>query len=35
MNEKYNMNCSLVVKDKTQIPGSSGTGTLAILKLNH
>jgi len=33
LNEKYKMNCSLQIIDKSALPGSKGTGTIAILQL--
>ena len=33
LNEKYNMNCSLTITDKTSLPGNNGTGTLVRLEL--
>ena len=34
MNEKYNVNCSLSIKDKLELPGRNGSGTIATLKFN-
>jgi sensor histidine kinase YesM len=34
LNEKYKMNCSLNIKDKIDLPGKDGSGTLAILQLS-
>ncbi|MGC4104019.1 sensor histidine kinase [Ferruginibacter sp.] len=33
LNEKYNMKCSLNIIDKTDIPGKTGSGTIAVLSL--
>jgi ligand-binding sensor domain-containing protein len=33
-NEKYNMNSSLQIIDKSELPGKNGSGTLAILRFN-
>lgn len=33
LNEKYNMECSLTINDKTDVPGKTGSGTLAVLQL--
>lgn len=33
LNEKYRMSCSLIIKDKTDIPGRTGSGTLITLTL--
>ena len=33
LNEKYHMKCSLNINDKTELPGRSGTGTVATLQL--
>lgn len=33
LNEKYNMNCSLEISDKSELPGETGCGTLAVLKM--
>ena len=32
LNEKYKMKCSLTISDKTDLPGKTGSGTLAVLK---
>ncbi len=34
LNEKYQMNCSLNIKDKLDLPGKDGSGTLAVLQLS-
>jgi len=34
LNEKYKMNCSLTIKDKSELPGMQTNGTLVILRLN-
>ncbi|HEX5024550.1 MAG TPA: histidine kinase, partial [Agriterribacter sp.] len=34
MNEKYDVNCSLTIKDKSELPGRNGSGTIATLKFN-
>ena len=34
LNEKYKMNCSLTISDKSELSQKDGSGTLAILKLN-
>lgn len=34
LNEKYNLKCSLTIKDKSEIPGRSDSGTIATLKFN-
>lgn len=34
LNEKYKMNCSLTIQDKSILPGHHENGTLAILRLN-
>ena len=34
LNEKYKMNCSLTINDKSRLPGHHENGTLAILRLN-
>jgi sensor histidine kinase YesM len=34
LNEKYKMNCSLTIKDKSELPGAQSSGTLVILRLN-
>ncbi|MFT3823362.1 MAG: histidine kinase [Chitinophagaceae bacterium] len=34
LNEKYKMNCSLSIIDKSELPGRSDSGTIAILKFN-
>lgn len=34
LNEKYQMNCSLNIKDKVDLPGKDGSGTLAVLQLS-
>ncbi|GAB2665700.1 hypothetical protein GCM10027036_19040 [Flavihumibacter cheonanensis] len=34
LNEKYKMNCSLRITDKSDLPGYSNSGTLAILELS-
>jgi ligand-binding sensor domain-containing protein/two-component sensor histidine kinase len=33
LNEKYNLRCSVTIKDKQDIPGSAGPGTLVTLHL--
>ncbi|HKZ67061.1 MAG TPA: histidine kinase, partial [Chitinophagaceae bacterium] len=33
LNEKYNMNCSLKITDKTELPVKKGSGTMAVLQL--
>lgn len=33
LNEKYNMNCSLTITDKSDIPDKIGSGTIAVLCL--
>lgn len=33
LNEKYHLQCSLSIKDKTEVPGRNGTGTVATLQL--
>jgi sensor histidine kinase YesM len=35
LNEKYNLQCSVVIEDKQDIPGAAGTGTLVTLRLPH
>ena len=34
LNEKYKMNCSLTIKDKSELPGTHTSGTLVTLRLN-
>ena len=34
LNEKYKMNCSLSIRDKSELLQKDGSGTLAILKIN-
>jgi sensor histidine kinase YesM len=34
MNEKYDVKCSLSIKDKLELPGRNGSGTIATLKFN-
>ena len=34
LNEKYKMNCSLKITDRSELPGEKSSGTLAILRLN-
>ena len=34
LNEKYKMNCSLTITDKTELQGQSESGTIAVLRLN-
>src|SRR6185436_7843576 len=34
LNEKYKMNCSLTIRDRSELPGQHETGTLAVLRLN-
>jgi len=34
LNEKYHMNSSLSITDKSELPGKTGTGTLVVLKFN-
>ena len=34
LNEKYKMNCSLIIRDKSELPGMHGSGTLVTLRLN-
>jgi hypothetical protein len=31
LNEKYRIRCSLAIRDKTDIPGQTGTGTIITL----
>ena len=34
LNEKYKMNCSLTITDRSELPGHNESGTLAILRLS-
>lgn len=34
LNEKYKMNCSLKIADKSDLPGNAESGTLAVLELS-
>jgi sensor histidine kinase YesM len=34
LNEKYKMNCSLTITDRSELPGLHETGTLAVLRFN-
>ena len=34
LNEKYKMNCSLTINDRSELPGKQETGTLAVIRLN-
>ncbi len=33
LNEKYNLNCKVSIRDKKDVPGSTGTGTQVIISL--
>lgn len=35
LNEKYNMQCSLTITDKSDMPGKTGCGTIAVLQITN